>query len=220
MTKTKTSCSLRGLYAITPCSSIQPLSTSELIDRTRQVLQGGGRIVQYREKRHSTAVRQEQAEALNSLCAEYGACLLINDDVELARAVGAQGVHLGQEDISLPEARSVLGEEAIIGVSCYNQLELARQAQQQGASYVAFGRFFPSSTKPNAVQADVSLLSQARAEITLPIACIGGITLDNAKILVSAGADMLAVIEGVFGAANIAETAAEFSRLFHVRQKA
>ena len=219
-TKTTTSNTpnLCGLYAITPCSSIQSLTTSELLDRAQQVLQGGARILQYREKQHASAIKIEQAQLLKAMCVEYGALFLINDDIELARAIEADGVHLGQDDVSLQEARSRLGDQAIIGISCYNQLELAKRAEQQGANYVAFGRFFPSSSKPNAVQAEISLLEQAKSELSIPVACIGGITLDNAKLLVSAGADMLAVIESVFGvnggADNRVEAAREFTQLF------
>jgi len=207
---------LRGLYAITPCSSFQSLSTSELLARTRQVLEGGARIIQYREKQHPAELQQEQASKIKLLCEEYGVMLLINDDVSLAEAIEADGVHLGQDDTSLYEARRRLGREAIIGISCYNQLDLARQAEEEGADYVAFGRFFPSSSKPNAVQADVDLLKQALSELSIPVTCIGGITPDNAKLLVSAGADMLAVIEGVFGAENIAEASRQITRMFNL----
>ena len=216
-TKTKTKpYNLRGLYAITPCSSIQDLSTSELLSRTRQVLEGGARIIQYREKQHPDDIREEQATRIKALCEEFGVTLLINDDVALAEKIEADGVHLGQEDLSLEDARRRLGREAIIGISCYNQLELAIEAEKQGADYVAFGRFFPSSSKPDAVQADLELLKTALSELSVPVTCIGGITPENAKMLVSAGADMLAVIEAVFGAENIRETAAEFKRLFKV----
>jgi len=207
---------LRGLYAITPCSSIQSLSTSELLARTRQVLEGGARIIQYREKLHPAALQQEQASKIKLMCEEYGATLLINDDVSLAEAIEADGVHLGQEDARLNEARRRLGRQAIIGISCYNQMDLARQAEEEGADYVAFGRFFPSSSKPEAVQADMELLKQALSELSIPVTCIGGITPDNAKLLVSAGADMLAVIEGVFGAENITEASRQITRMFNL----
>jgi len=224
-TKTKNKpFNLRGLYAITPCSSIQSLSTSELLARTRQVLEGGARIIQYREKQHPAELQQEQASEIKLLCEEFGVTLLINDDVSLAESIEAEGVHLGRDDASIEEARRRLGREAIVGISCYNQLDLAQQAEQQGADYVAFGRFFPSSSKPDAVRADEALLKQALSELSIPVACIGGITADNAKLLVSAGADMLAVIEGVFGndsgkgnaAENITENAAEITRLFNL----
>jgi len=207
---------LRGLYAITPCSSIQSLSTEELLTRTRQVLEGGARIIQYREKFHPPELQQEQASKIKLLCEEYGVTLLINDDIALAELVEADGVHLGQEDASLREARRRLGRAAIIGISCYNRLDLASQAEEEGADYVAFGRFFPSSSKPDAVQADLELLKQALSELSIPVTCIGGITPDNAKLLVSAGADMLAVIEGVFGAQNITDASRQITRLFNL----
>ena len=215
--KTNKPLNLRGLYAITPCSSIQSLSTDELLSKTRQVLEGGARIIQYREKQHPPELRHEQASKIKMLCEEYGVSFLINDDVSLALEIEADGVHLGQDDCSLNEARRRLGREAIIGISCYNQLDLAHEAEQQGADYVAFGRFFRSSSKPDAVSADVELLTQALSELSVPVVCIGGITPDNAKLLVSAGADMLAVIEALFGETepgNITLVANEFSQLF------
>ncbi|HEY5601917.1 MAG TPA: thiamine phosphate synthase [Gammaproteobacteria bacterium] len=202
---------LYGLYVITPCSSIQPLSTAELLTKVQCALEGGARIVQYREKQLPVAQRREQALAIKALCERYPACFLINDDVTLAADVGAQGVHLGQGDAPLRRARAVLGESAIIGVSCYNQLELARTAQAGGADYVAFGRFFSSLTKPAAVPADLELLTRAKSELSLPIACIGGITADNAKLLIAAGAAMLAVVNAVFGAADVKSAARQLT---------
>jgi len=199
-TRKKAKSTLYGLYAITPCSSIQSLSTSELLSKIQSAIEGGARIVQYREKHLPKDVRREQAHAIKTLCERHNVCFLVNDDVVIAREVGAHGVHLGQGDLSLAHAREALGKSAIIGISCYNQLDLALQAQQQGADYVAFGRFFSSQTKPSAVPADIDLLIRAKSELSIPIACIGGITAENAKLLVSAGADMLAVINAIFGA--------------------
>ena len=198
-TKNKSKSTLYGLYAITPCSSIQSLSTSELLSKIHSAIEGGVRIVQYREKQLPEAARLQQAHAIKTLCDTHNVCFLVNDDVAIAREVGAQGVHLGQGDSSLVQAREILGDSAIIGISCYNKLELAIRAQEQGADYVAFGRFFSSQTKPSAVQADIDLLIRAKSELSIPIACIGGITAENAKLLVSAGADMLAVINAIFG---------------------
>ena len=213
-TTTKNPRKLYGLYAITPCSSIQPLSTSELTSKVEQTITGGARIIQYREKYHSPSAKREQALAIKFLCEKHGVLLIVNDDIVLAGDVGAHGVHLGQDDSSIQQARDLLGESAIIGVSCYNRLELARAAQQQGADYVAFGRFFSSQSKPAAVKADLALLKQAKAELSLPIACIGGITAENAKLLISAGADMLAVINGVFGASDIIRASRELASCF------
>lgn len=199
-TRKKAKSTLYGLYAITPCSSIQPLTTSELLSKIQSAIEGGARIVQYREKHLPEDVRCAQASAIKTLCETHNVCFLVNDDVSIAREVGAHGVHLGQGDLSLIHAREFLGESAIIGISCYNQLDLAIRAQEQGADYVAFGRFFSSQTKPSAVQADIDLLIRAKSALSIPIACIGGITVENAKLLVSAGADMLAVINAIFGA--------------------
>jgi len=139
---------------------------------------------------------------------------LINDDVSLALAVNADGVHLGQRDADISQARTLLGEHRIIGITCHDQLPLALAAQAAGANYVAFGRFFPSLTKPEAPPASLSILQQARAQLRIPIAAIGGITPDNAPSLLAHGADMLAVIHGVFGAGDIAAAAGEYARLF------
>lgn len=213
-TKTSNTTILYGLYAITPCSSIQPLSTSELLSKIEQAITGGARVVQYREKQHTAEIKREQAQAIKSLCQRYSVCFLINDDVELAAEVQSDGVHLGQDDVSLRLAQERLGSSAIIGISCYNQLALAIDAQQQGADYVAFGRFFSSQSKPGAVQADISLLQQAKTRLSIPVACIGGISAENAKLLTSAGADMLAVINSVFGASDVAQAARDLSQYF------
>lgn len=202
---------LHGLYVITDS---QLLDGAKLLPGVTAAIAGGARIVQYRDKSTDQAKRVSQASELLKLCRDYNVALLINDDVSLAAEIGADGVHVGAEDVSLVQARAVLGEQAIIGVSCYNQLGLAIQAQQQGADYVAFGRFFNSHTKPHAVQADVALLAEARRQITLPIVAIGGITPQNGRSLVTAGADMLAVIHGVFAAADIQTAADNYKQLF------
>lgn len=217
-TKNKNHYVLYGLYIITPCSSIQPLSTSDLITQVQSAIEGGAHIVQYREKFLPVAERREQARALKILCDRYQVIFLVNDDVTIAAEVGAHGVHLGQGDLSLGEARKILGESAIIGITCHNQLALALAAQQQGADYVAFGRFFSSSTKPQAVGADIELLHRAKSELSIPIACIGGITVENAKLLISAGADMLAVVNAVFGADNIQQAARQLADCFASRR--
>ena len=203
--------SLHGLYAITD-SSLDDDDT--LGDAVEQALQGGARLLQYRDKSDDHGKRLRQANLLKTLCAQHDALLIINDDVELAKQCRADGVHLGQNDASLEQARAVLGNHSIIGISCYNRLALARQAQQQGADYVAFGAFYPSPTKPDAAVATLDLLQQARAELTVPVCAIGGITVDNAPALVEAGADMLAVISGVFRQPDIKRAASQFSRLF------
>jgi thiamine-phosphate pyrophosphorylase len=188
-----------------------------VIARVAQAIDGGAVMIQYREKQLSREERLPEARALARLCRARDIPLLINDDTELAAACGADGVHLGREDIPPDQARRRLGPRAIIGVSCYNQLQRARTAAASGASYVAFGRFFPSLTKPDAVQAQPALLTQARGEIDLPIVAIGGITPGNGAGLLDAGADLLAVIEGVFGQADSRAAAYAYAALFGVK---
>ncbi|MFJ4391737.1 thiamine phosphate synthase [Pseudomonas soli] len=203
---------LRGLYAITDSQ----LLAGRFLSHVEAALEGGVRLLQYRDKSDDTAHRLREAEALKTLCERYGTELIINDDAELAARLGV-GVHLGQTDGPLTPARALLGRQAIIGSTCHANLELAQQAAEEGASYVAFGRFFNSVTKPGAPAASVELLEQARAQVKLPIAVIGGITLDNAAPLVAHGADLLAVIHGLFGADSAQEVtrrARAFNALF------
>lgn len=203
---------LRGLYAITDSQ----LLDGRFLSHVEAALEGGVCLLQYRDKSDDAARRLREAQALQQLCERYGTQLLINDDAELARHLGV-GVHLGQTDGPLTPARALLGSGAIIGSTCHASLDLAAQAAREGASYVAFGRFFTSSTKPGAPAADVRLLAQARAQVNLPIAAIGGVTLDNAAALVHHGADLLAVIHGLFGADSAQEVtrrARAFNALF------
>lgn len=203
---------LRGLYAITDSQ----LLAGRFLSHVEAALEGGVCLLQYRDKSDDAARRLREAQALQQLCERYGTQLLINDDAELARHLGV-GVHLGQTDRPLTPARALLGSAAIIGSTCHASLDLAAQAAREGASYVAFGRFFTSSTKPGAPAADVRLLAQARAQVNLPIAAIGGVTLDNAAALVHHGADLLAVIHGLFGADSAQEVtrrARAFNALF------
>ncbi|GLX87583.1 thiamine phosphate synthase [Pseudomonas weihenstephanensis] len=186
---------LRGLYAITDSQ----LLAGKWVPYIEAALDGGLTLLQYRDKSSDEARRLREAEALRDLCARYNAHLIINDDAELAARLGV-GVHLGQTDGPLTPARALLGRQAIIGSTCHSQIELGEQAAKEGASYVAFGRFFNSSTKPGAPTATLDVLDEARARIKLPICVIGGITLDNAAPLVDHGADLLAVVHGLFGA--------------------
>lgn len=185
----------RGLYAITPDEA----DTHRLLARVETVLRAGAALLQYRNKSASEDLRTEQALALQPLCRSFEVPLIINDDWALAAAIGAAGAHLGEDDGELALARHELGAEAIVGASCYDNLGLARQAVFAGASYVAFGAFFPSSTKPNARSASLELLQEA-AILGIPRVAIGGITADNARPLVEAGVDLIAVISGVFDA--------------------
>ncbi|EST15457.1 thiamine-phosphate pyrophosphorylase [Pseudomonas putida S610] len=203
---------LRGLYAITDSQ----LLAGRFLSHVEAALEGGVCLLQYRDKSDDAPRRLREAQALQQLCERYGTQLVINDDAELARHLGV-GVHLGQTDGPLTPARALLGSAAIIGSTCHASLDLAAQAAREGASYVAFGRFFTSSTKPGAPAADVRLLAQARAQVSLPIAAIGGVTLDNAAALVHHGADLLAVIHGLFGADSAQEVtrrARAFNALF------
>ncbi len=203
---------IRGLYAIADSTY---LNTETFVPAVRAALAGGARLLQYRDKTSSSAARKHLARELHALCRDHGVPFLINDDIALAAGVGADGVHLGRDDPEIGQARTVLGRRALIGVSCYNELERARAAQSAGADYVAFGRFFPSRTKPQAVAAAVELLHTARAELTIPIVAIGGITPENGKALIRAGADALAVIEGIFGQPDIRAAAERYAKLFN-----
>ncbi len=198
--------SLSGLYVITDNQQ-----DAHFIQRVMAALDGGARIVQFRDKSDNRAWRLHSALALNKLCRQRGAIFIINDDVELAALSQAHGVHIGRDDGDLQAARHQLGAQAIIGVSCYNNLALALQAQADGANYVAFGSVYPSPTKPGAVRASLDLLRDARQRLQLPIAAIGGITPDNAPPLLDAGVDMLAVINGVFGAEDITQAARAYA---------
>ncbi|MCB1872158.1 MAG: thiamine phosphate synthase [Chromatiaceae bacterium] len=201
----------KGLYAITD-STLTPAET--ILLQVEQALDGGVRMLQYRDKSSNFQFQREQAECLLRLCRQAGVPLIINDDVDLALTVGADGVHLGRDDANLKTGRERLGPEAIIGISCYNDFELALQAEQSGADYVAFGRFFASTTKPAAVPAGIELLHRAKTELKIPTVAIGGITPENGAALVVAGADMLAVIQGVFGQPDIRAACNQFQRLF------
>jgi len=202
---------LSGLYAITDNKLLPP---EKFLDTIEQAIIGGVKIIQYRDKSQAHQQRFEQAQALNHLCKKYQVPLLINDDVTLAKKIGAYGVHIGKDDTDLVTARAILGDEAIIGVSCYNKLSLAEKAVSAGASYVAFGRFFKSHTKPEAVLCRVEVLRQARQILHCPIVAIGGITPDNGAALIKAAADCLAVIEGLFGQTEVMTTAQRYAALF------
>ncbi len=201
---------LKGLYAITDPNLIQ---ADQLINSVKQAILGGAHLIQYRNKTGLAEVCIREASTLLNLCNQYDIPLIINDDVALARQIGAQGVHIGKLDVRMDQARDILGSHAIIGVSCYNRMDLALSAQTQGANYVAFGSFFNSATKPNAIQANVNLIYQAKQTLDIPVCAIGGITIDNATLLIDAGIDMLAVIHGVFSQADIRSAAEHFSRL-------
>jgi thiamine-phosphate pyrophosphorylase len=196
----------RGLYAIS--DGPRP----DLLRACAAALRGGASLLQYRDKTTDPHRRREEALALAELCRAYDVPLIINDDVELASEIGA-GVHLGAADADLHTARRRLGTTAILGASCYDSLERAREAAAAGADYLAFGAFFPSPTKPQARRATLELLRAARA-LARPLVAIGGITVENAPAVIEAGADLVAVISGVFGAADVEAAARRYARLF------
>ncbi|WP_374402602.1 thiamine phosphate synthase [Niveibacterium sp.] len=199
----------RGLYAITP----DWRDTGRLLAVTDAVLTGGAVLLQYRNKAADTALAHTQASALLALCRQHGVPLLINDDVALAAAIGANGAHIGRDDGELAAARAQLGAHAILGVSCYDDLERARSAAENGADYVAFGAMFASPTKPHAPPASMSLLGKARP-LGKPVACIGGITAENGGALVAAGADLLAVISDLYESPDPRQRAVAYTALF------
>lgn len=202
--------SIRGLYLVTPdCDD-----TEHLCAQVTLAIQGGAACVQYRHKTANDALRHEQASALLQVCRQNRVPLLINDHVSLVAALDADGVHVGQHDAAVTQARVHLGKEKIIGTSCYNQLALAQQAQADGADYAAFGACYPSSTKPHAPRASAALFIQARQSLSIPLVGIGGITLDNAAPLVAAGADALAVISDIFQATDIRQRCQQYQALF------
>ena len=201
---------IKGIYALTPDSR----NTEDLLRRVRMALAGGVQVLQYRNKIVDAAMRLAQAQALRELTHEFGATFFVNDDAQLAAAVQADGVHLGETDGEVGAARAVLGNNCLIGVSCYNSLDLAHDAVKVGADYVAFGAFYTSMVKPDAAVATLDLLRMARAELDVPIVAIGGIDVDNGALLVQNGADALAVISAVFEAADIQLAAKNLAKLF------
>lgn len=198
-----------GLYAVTPDVAMEP---QQLVAAVRAVIAGGARVIQYRAK----ADRQDETVALQllAICREAGIPLIINDNVGLAQKIGADGVHLGKDDMPIAQARELLGDKAIVGVSCYDSLEHAVIATDRGADYLAFGRFFPSRTKPLASCASMVTLRAARSRFKAPIVAIGGITAANGASLIENGAGLLAVVDGLFGQKNPEQAARSMQTLF------
>jgi thiamine-phosphate pyrophosphorylase len=207
---------ISGLYAVTPDGD----DTPALIAAVEAALAGGARLLQYRNKPAPAALRLSQASALLVLCRKHRVPLVINDHLDLALAVSADGLHLGAEDGSLAAARARLGPERILGASCYDRLDAALEAERLGADYVAFGSFFTSSVKPGAVHAPLALLREAKRRLSVPVVAIGGITLENAPRLIAAGGDGVAVISALFGADDVGLAARRFSALFAARELA
>jgi thiamine-phosphate pyrophosphorylase len=207
---------LRGLYAVTPDDRLLP-RLSALVEAA---LQGGVRLVQYRNKQAPAPLRRAQAAELVRVCHGYGAKLIVNDDVWLAIEIGADGAHIGRDDLpghDLATAREALGPKRLLGVSCYSDLARVEAAAKAGADYIGVGSMFPSSTKPGATLATLDALSEARRRFDGPVAAIGGITVKNASPVIAAGADMVAVISDLFDAMDIGRRAEDFQKLFDLQ---
>lgn len=204
---------LHGLYAITPEALVRG-DAETLLTAVATAIRGGARLIQYRDKWRTPQERPALARALRDCCHAHGARLIINDDVELALACGADGVHLGRGDGSIAAARARLGAQALLGATCQDSLQRARDAIAAGADHVAFGRFFDSRTKPDAPAASLDTLRAARATLAAPICAIGGVTPDNARLVIDAGADLVAAVDGVFGAHDIEAAARAYVRAF------
>lgn len=201
---------MKGLYIVTPDWD----DTARLLAVSEQALQGGAALLQYRHKTADAALRQEQAEALLALCRRYQRPFIVNDYVELCLALDADGIHVGGTDASVAEVRAQVGPDKIVGASCYGDLALAHAAQRAGASYVAFGGFYPSRVKKYPVTTPVDIVTRSKAEIALPNVVIGGMTQDNAVPLIAAGADMVAAISSVYLAEDPVAAARSFAVLF------
>lgn len=207
---------LAGLYALTPDDNLLP-RLSALVE---SALKGGAKWVQYRNKIAPAPLRRAQAADLLRLCRAHGAKLIINDDVWLAVEIGADGVHLGRDDIpggGLATARDALGSKRILGVSCYDDLARAEVAVDAGADYIAFGSVFPSVSKPQATRAPLDVLTEAKRRFKVPVVAIGGITVKNAPQVLAAGADMLAVLSDLFDAMDIQKQAEKYQHLYKLK---
>lgn len=211
LTNSQRAC-LHGLYAVTPDDHLVP----RLSALVREALVGGTKVVQYRNKDAPPPLFRAQAAELLRICRAAGALLIVNDNPEIAADIGADGVHVGREDGGVARARAIVGPDRIIGVSCYDQLSIAELAVAEGADYIAFGAMFPSSVKPGAVAAPLSLISEAKARFNVPVCAIGGIKTGNVQTLVDAGVDMAAVITDLFDAPDIAVQARIYQGLFKV----
>ena len=200
----------RGIYAITDCDK---LTENELLEKTEKLLSLRIALLQYRNKTNNQTEKKELAITLQRLCHTYHTPFIVNDDLELAQEINADGIHLGKDDIDMTTARQAVGNK-IMGISCYNDLDRALLAAKNTADYIAFGSFFSSTTKPEAVRADIELLEQAKLQLTIPIVAIGGITPENGSRLVNAGADYLAVISSLYSATDITKTIMNYKKLF------
>jgi thiamine-phosphate pyrophosphorylase len=201
---------MRGLYLVTPNWN----DTDRLLDITHQALRAGASLVQYRHKDASPALRIEQAHSLLKLCRQHGRPLVINDHLDLCMDIDADGVHVGGTDASVADVRAALGPDRIVGASCYGEFALARAAQIAGASYVAFGGFYPSTVKKYAVTTPDDIVARAKAGLSVPVVVIGGMTPENARPLAALGADMVAAISSIYLAPDPYGAAREFAGMF------
>lgn len=203
---------LRGVYAITD-SKLLP--TDELLlAKVEAALKGGAQVIQYRDKSIDTQKRVRQAKALLNLCTDYDVPLIINDDIELAAAINASGVHLGQTDMLVTQARKLLGTHKIIGVTCHHSITLAKEAEHNGANYVSFGACFASSTKPDANIISHMILTTAKNQLNIPVVAIGGINSENANQIIATGVDMIAVVSSLFNHDDVYKSTQQLANLF------
>ncbi len=212
----KPTATLRGLYLVTPDWD----DTARLLDVTRAALEGGVALLQYRHKTASPELRRTQAAALLALCREFGCPFIVNDHVELALALDADGVHVGGTDAAVAAVRDQVGPDKIVGASCYGDLALAQAAHAAGASYVAYGGFYPSRVKKYPVTTEVGVLAASHSSVPLPSVVIGGMTVENSRVLIAAGADMVAAISSVYSSADATAAAAAFTALYARQDRA
>lgn len=206
---------MRGLYLVTPNWD----DTANMVDITRAALDAGASVVQYRHKDASPELRREQGAALLALCRRYSRPFIVNDHLDLCLTLGADGLHVGGTDLSVAAARAELGPGKIVGASCYGDLDLAHAAWRAGASYVAFGGFYPSPVKKYTFTTAPSIVSRAKERIGVPVVVIGGMTPENAAPLVDLGADMVAAITSVYSAENPGAATRRFDALFARQQQ-
>lgn len=195
---------LDGIYLVTDTDLCAERGIEQSVSAA---LEGGVRMVQYRDKTEDSRRRRREAGALARICKEHGAIFLVNDDIALAAECGADGVHVGKDDATLEATRQQLGPDAIVGVSCYNEFSRAERAASAGADYVAFGSVFPSPTKPDAPHAPLTLIEQARAQLNIPVCAIGGIDQRNIQEIAASGAHLFAVITALLAADDITAAA-------------
>jgi len=202
--------SKKGIYAITDYANT---SEQELLEKSENILKTGVSLFQYRNKEPDQQKKKRLAQALQSLCHQHNVPFIVNDDVSLAKDISADGVHLGKDDGVIHLARKTLGAK-IIGISCYNDINRAAEAERLGADYIAFGAFFPSITKPDAKKAEIDLVKQAKLQLSIPVVAIGGITPENAKPLIDANIDYLAIISGLYAASDTIKATQNYNDLF------